>query len=86
MSSFIVSSITYLQRHLKGLRNVLIVYLLALLVFDAVLPRHPEHAHYLIDKIPDYWAAFTALGCFIMIKVGKGIAHLFLSKNEDYYE
>jgi hypothetical protein len=26
------------------------------------------------------------VGCFILIKVGKGIAHLFLSKDEDYYE
>ena len=37
------------------------------------------------DKFPLYWTLFAIVGCFLLIKVGKGIAHLFLSKDEDFY-
>jgi hypothetical protein len=73
-----------LRENLKTLKIAMIVYLAVLVVFDLSLSR--EHAHYLIDKIPAYWAMFGAVGCFLLIKIAKGIAHLFLAKNEDYYE
>ena len=73
-----------LRENLKILKIVMIVYLAVLVVFDALLSR--EHAHYLIDKIYAYWALFGAVGCFLLIKLSKGIAHLFLAKDEDYYE
>jgi hypothetical protein len=66
-----------------GLKTVLIVYLVALGVFDVMQSR--VHAHYLIDKIYLYWTLFGSIGCFILIKVAKGIAHLFLGKDEDFY-
>ena len=73
-----------LRENLKILRTVLILYLAVLVVFDLLLSR--EHAHYLIDKIYAYWAIFGTVGCFLLIKFSKGIAHLFLAKDEDYYD
>jgi uncharacterized membrane protein len=73
-----------LRENLRTLKIVMIVYLAVLVVFDVLLSR--EHAHYLIDKIYAYWAIFGTIGCFLLIKFSKGIAHMFLSKNEDFYE
>jgi len=73
-----------LRKNLRTLKIVMIVYLAVLVVFDVLLSR--EHAHYLIDKIYAYWAIFGTIGCFLLIKFSKGIAHMFLSKNEDFYE
>ena len=81
----IVKWIEALRSNMKGLRNVLIAYLIAVIAFDIILPRDPHHAHYWIDFFRAYWGIFTVVGCFLLIKVGKGVAHLFLSKDTDYY-
>ena len=73
-----------LRENLKILKIAMIVYLAVLVVFDVFLSR--EHAHYLIDKIYAYWTVFGTVGCFLLIKFSKGVAHLFLAKNEDYYD
>jgi uncharacterized membrane protein len=73
-----------LRENLKILKIVMIVYLAVLVVFDVFLSR--EHAHYLIDKIYAYWSLFGIIGCFLLIKFSKGIAHLFLAKDEDFYD
>jgi hypothetical protein len=73
-----------LRENLRTLKIVMIVYLMILVVFDVLLPR--ADAHYLIDKVYAYWAMFGAVGCFLLIKFSKGLAHLLLSKDEDYYE
>jgi hypothetical protein len=73
-----------LRRNMKTLKVVLIIFLVLLVAGDAILRLH-THGHYRIDSIPAYWAVFGALGCFLLVKVGKGAAHLFLSKDEDYY-
>jgi hypothetical protein len=80
----LVDWIGTLRENLKTLKIVMIVYLAVLVVFDVFLSR--EHAHYLIDKLYAYWAIFGAVGCFVLIKFSKGIAHMFLSKDEDFYE
>ena len=80
----IVEIIDALKRNIKLLRLVLVLLLAALAAGDAVFRLH-YHGHYRIDSFPAFWAIFGAVGCFIMIKVAKGIAHLFLSKDEDYY-
>ena len=76
--------IEFLRGNLKILKTVMMVYLAILVVFDVFLSR--EHAHYLIDKIYAYWSIFGIVGCFVLIKFSKGIAHLFLAKNEDFYD
>jgi len=73
-----------LRENLKILKTVMIAYLAVLVVFDVFLSR--EHAHYLIDKIYAYWSLFGLVGCFLLIKFSKGIAHLFLAKDENFYD
>lgn len=73
-----------LRKNLRTLKIVMILYLVALVGFDLFLSR--ADAHFIIDKIYAYWAIFGTIGCFLLIKFSKGIAHLFLSKNEDFYE
>jgi len=73
-----------LRNNLKTLKIVMIVFMAVLVVFDFLLSR--DDAHFLIDKIYAYWAIFGTIGCFVLIKFSKGIAHMFLSKNEDFYE
>ena len=82
----LVKYIEYLRANIKTLRNILLGFLAVLILFDLVIPRDAEHSHYFVDKIRAYWAIFGLAGCFILLKVGKGIAHMFLSKNEDFYE
>ncbi len=80
-----VKYIDLLRKNMKTLKKVLIAYLVAVVIFDLVLPRDEAHAHYWIDKVFAFWTVFSIVGCFLLIKIGKGIAHLFLSKDEDYY-
>ena len=79
----LVGFIAWLRMHIRGLRNLLVAYLLALVVLDFLLARH--HPHYWFDEVFAFWAAFGIAGCFLLIKASKGTAHLFLSKPEDYY-
>ncbi|MCX8022481.1 MAG: hypothetical protein N2745_06870 [Syntrophorhabdaceae bacterium] len=81
----IVKYIEILRNNMKTLKKVLIAYLVALVLFDVLLPRDEAHAHYFVDKVWAYWTFFSIAGCFLLIKVAKGIAHTFLSKDEDYY-
>ena len=83
----ILKCIEALRRNMKTLKIVLIVYLIVIALYDAmlVLFSHSAHARFITDKVPVYWTLFAIVGCFLLIKVGKGIAHLFLSKDEDFY-
>ena len=73
-----------LRKNLKTLKTVMIVYLALLIVFDVFVSR--EHAHFLIDKIYAWWAMFGAVGCFLLVKFSKGVAHMFLGKDENFYD
>jgi hypothetical protein len=76
--------IEYLRGKTLQLKIAFYTFLGILVLLDVFLPR--EHAHYFVDKIYAFWTFFALAGCFLLIKVSKGIAHLFLSKDEDYYE
>ncbi len=82
----LVKYIELLRKNIRPLRNILIGFLAVLILFDLVLPRNEEHSHFFIDRIRAYWTVFAIAGCFLLLKVGKGIAHLFLSRDEDYYD
>ena len=81
----ILKGIEFLRKHMRALKIVLILYLFGVVIFDFFLHRHEEHVHFWFDKFLDYWTLFTIVGCFLLIKVGKGIAHTFLGKDEDFY-
>ncbi len=73
-----------LRNNLSTLKKVLIVYLIVLVIYDIVI-HIGAHGHFFVDNIPGFWRLFGGIGCFILIKVAKGIAHAFLSKDEDFY-
>lgn len=73
----------HLRKRVSLLRNLFFLFLALLVLFDVFLPR--DQAHYFLDRICAYWTFFGIGGCFLLIKFSKGIAHLFLSKDEDYY-
>jgi len=79
----IIKIIEYLKKHISTLKVTFFTYLGILVLFDVFLPR--EHAHYFVDKIYAFWTFFALAGCFLLIRISKGIAHLFLAKDEDYY-
>ena len=83
----LLACIETLRRNMKTLKIILIVYLIVIALYDAmlVLFSHNAHARFITDKVPVYWTLFATIGCFVLTKVGKGIAHLFLSKDEDFY-
>lgn len=75
--------IEYLREKAVVLKIAFFIFLGALVTLDVFLPR--EHAHYFVDKIYAFWTFFALAGCFLLIKISKGIAHLILGQNEDYY-
>lgn len=79
----LLNILEYLQNNTARLKGAFFVCLGLLVVLDVALPR--EASHYWLDKVPAFWTLFTLMGCFLLIKVSKGIAHLFLAKDEDYY-
>jgi hypothetical protein len=79
----VLKIIEYLRANAARLKIAFFVLLGALVILDIFVPR--ENAHYFVDKIYAFWTFFALAGCFLLIKVSKGIAHLFLSKDEDYY-
>ncbi len=78
-----LKAIEYLRRNSPLLKKGFYVLLGIIVVLDIFSPR--EEAHYFVDKIYAFWTFFTLVGCFLLIKISKGIAHLFLAKDEDYY-
>ncbi|MDL1956619.1 MAG: hypothetical protein LWW95_06165 [Candidatus Desulfofervidus auxilii] len=60
--------------------SIFIVFLLGFFI-------HPEHeAHYFWQKIPVFEGIFGFIGCIVLIIFSKGLGHLFLEREEDYYD
>ena len=79
----VLKIIEYLRGKATLLKMAFFLFLGALVLLDILLPR--EDAHYFVDTIYAFWTFFALAGCFLLIKISKGIAHFFLSKDEDYY-
>ena len=79
----VLKIIEYLRKNVLMLKRAFFTYLIILIIMDIFLPR--EDAHYFIDKLYAFWSLFALLGCFLLIKISKGIAHMFLAKDEDFY-
>ena len=80
----ILKIIEYLLARAELLKKLFFGFLLLLVVLDVLLPR--EEAHYFIDKIPTFWTLFTIIGCYLLARFSKGLAHTILGKKEDFYE
>ena len=79
----VLNILEYLRKKAALLKVAFFIFLGVVVLLDIFLPR--EHAHYLVDKIYAFWTFFALAGCFLLIKISKGIAHLILGKDEDYY-
>ncbi len=79
----IVKYIELLRKNPQTMKRVFIAWIIFVLLFDIVQSR--AEAHFIIDKIYIFWSIFGALGCFLLIKAAKGLAHLILGKDEGYY-
>lgn len=79
----IVQMIEYLRKN-SGVMKILFYLVLGVIVLaDIFLPR--EDPHYLMDRAYAFWTLFALAGCFLLIKISKALAHMFLAKDEDYY-
>ena len=59
--------------------------LLACIVgFDFFAERH--EAHFWGDHVYGFWAMAGFLGCVLMALFWKGLAHLLLTKDKEYYD
>ncbi len=74
--------IQYLRDHLKGLKRILYVVLAATIAFDVLVPSHENHHFW---EYPGFWTVFGFIGCVLLIRIMKGLAHTVLMKKEDYY-
>jgi hypothetical protein len=79
----VLKIIEYLRGKSSLLKMAFFIFLGLIVLFDVFLPH--EDAHYFVDKVYAFWTFFALAGCFLLIKISKGIAHMFLSKDEDYY-
>lgn len=80
----ILGILEFLVARSELLKKLFFAFLLLLVVFDVLLPR--EHAHFFVDRIPAFWTLFTIVGCFVLARFSKGMAHTILGKKEDFYE
>jgi hypothetical protein len=74
----------YLNKHSNGLKKLFFVFLTAAVAFDFFAKRHG--AHFFGDSIIGFWSVFGILACLGMIVVCKGLSHVWLEKEEDYYD
>jgi hypothetical protein len=73
--------IQYLRDRLKVLKRILYVVLAATIAFDFLIP-HEGHE---LWGYPGFWTVFGFIGCVLLIRIMKGLAHTVLMKKEDYY-
>jgi len=76
--------LNYLNEHSLMLKRVFFVLLALFVVFDFYAARH--ETHFFGDSIIGFWSLFGVLGCLGMIIVCKGLSHVWLEKEEDYYD
>jgi len=79
----ILSILEFFVARTQLLKKLFFGFLALLVILDIFVPR--EHAHFFVDKIPAFWTAFTVIGCYLLARFSKGLAHTILGKKEDFY-
>jgi drug/metabolite transporter (DMT)-like permease len=80
----IAQVITYLRERSEMMKWIFFVYLGFTLVFDFFADRH--HTHFWGDNIIGFWAIFALVGCLLIIVICKGLSHVWLERDTDYYD
>ncbi len=76
--------LNYLNEHSRMLKRLFFVFLALTVVFDFHAARHEPH--FFGDSIIGFWSLFGLIGCLGLIIVFKGLSHVWLEKEEDYYD
>lgn len=76
--------IIFLRDHSGFLKWLFFAWLIFTIVFDFYAQRHA--AHFWGDNVTGFWSIFGFFGCLAMIVICKGIYHVWLMKEEDYYD
>ena len=79
-----VRLLDFLNRHSNVLKILFFVFLALFVALDFYAERH--HSHFFGDSIIGFWALFGVFGCLGMIVFCKGLSHVWLMKEEDYYD
>lgn len=80
----LIGIIQYLRDNLPMLKKIFYCIMLLAVIIDFFLDRH--HPVFVTDNIPGFWSAFGFIGCLVLIRVCKGLGHVWLMKDEDYYD
>lgn len=80
----IVNFLTYLRERTSLLKWLFMAYLVFAVVFDFFAKR--KYAHFWGDSLIGYWAVFAFVGCLAMIVFCKGLSHVWLERDKDYYD
>ena len=76
--------IGFLRDRSHVVKWVFFASLLFFVVFDFYADRHEPH--FFGDTIIGFWSIFGLIACLGMIVICKGISHVWLTKDEDYYD
>ena len=76
--------LNYINEHSRMLKRIFFVFLALIVVFDFSAARHKPH--FFGDSIIGFWSIFGLIGCLGLIIVFKGLSHVWLEKEEDYYD
>jgi len=79
-----VRLLKYLNERSHVLKWLFFAFLTLTVVLDFYAARH--ESHFFGDAIIGFWSLFGVLGCLGMIVVCKGLSHVWLMKEEDYYD
>jgi uncharacterized membrane protein len=75
-------------KNIKKLRMLLYLSLIVVVILEFILIKH-EHIELSLEHIaefPAFHAFYGFIACVLIILVSKFIGHLWLMKEEDYYD
>ncbi len=79
-----VKFIIYLRDHALVLKAVFFGILIPILVSDFFVTN--DEPWFWGDRITCFWALFAALGALLMVVLCKGICHVWLMRETNYYD
>ncbi|NVN90257.1 MAG: hypothetical protein HXX11_06595 [Desulfuromonadales bacterium] len=74
----------YLHHQRVACKRLFFILLVLIPLLDFTVKR-PE-AHFFGDRIPCFWSLFGLAVCLMMIFVWKWLAHVWLERDETYYD
>ncbi len=66
-------------------KNLLIILFAGSIAFEFFFAA-PHHVTYWYHRIPGFYAVFALAACVVLIRIFKTIAHLWLQRNDNYYD